>query len=317
VSADEIVHRRELDAPRELVWRCLTEPVELARFWGPAGMHTPVEGIVVELREGGRFETPMVGEHGTHTMAATFTEVDPPATLSWRETASGMHTTSTLRDLGDGRTELVVHQRHVPEPARTPEAQAGFGTSLDKLGEHVARHAWIATTYAGLADLLEHDDRWDDPSLCEGWRARHVVAHVTMPVRLDAASFGAEMAAAGGDFGVLSDTVAARDSALPVTELLGQLRSPDLHAWEPPAGGSRGALVHAVVHSLDVTVAGGAPPVAPPAALAAVRDVLADGTVFDVDLTRVDLDDPALHAAHAVALLAGRTLPDGRSLRQR
>jgi uncharacterized protein YndB with AHSA1/START domain len=139
VSADELVHQRVFQAPRALVWRCLTEPAELARFWGPRGMTTPLEGIVVELRVGGRFETSMVGEHGSHRMAATFTEVVPPERLAWVESATGLHTTSTLTDLGDGSTEVVVHQRHVPEPMRAPEAQAGFRTSLDKLAEHLAR----------------------------------------------------------------------------------------------------------------------------------------------------------------------------------
>jgi uncharacterized protein YndB with AHSA1/START domain len=139
VSDDEVVHRRVFSAPRELVWRCLTEPAELAQFWGPRGMSTPLDGIVVELHAGGRFETLMVGDRGSHRMVATFTEVVPPGLLAWVETASGMHTTSTLTDLGDGRTEVVVHQRHVPEPMRSPEARAGFLTSLDELEVHLAR----------------------------------------------------------------------------------------------------------------------------------------------------------------------------------
>jgi uncharacterized protein YndB with AHSA1/START domain len=137
---DELVSRRVLRSPRELVWRCLTEPAELAQFWGPRGMSTPLDGIVVELHTGGRFETGMVGEHGSHRMLATFTEVVAPERLAWVEPASGMHTTSTLTDLGDGSTELVIRQRHVPEPMRSPEARVGFLSSLDKLEEHLARH---------------------------------------------------------------------------------------------------------------------------------------------------------------------------------
>jgi uncharacterized protein YndB with AHSA1/START domain len=139
VSEDELIHRRVLRAPRELVWRCLTEPAELAQFWGPRGTVTPPEGIVVELREGGRFETLMVGEPGSHRMVATFTEVVAPERLAWVEPASGLHTTNTLSDLGDGTTEVVIHQRHVPEPMRSAEARAGFLTSLDKLEDHLAR----------------------------------------------------------------------------------------------------------------------------------------------------------------------------------
>jgi uncharacterized protein YndB with AHSA1/START domain len=66
VRADELLYSRVFRAPRPLVWRCLTEPAELAQFWGPRGMTTPMDGIVVGLRVGGRFETLMVA-----TAAAT------------------------------------------------------------------------------------------------------------------------------------------------------------------------------------------------------------------------------------------------------
>jgi len=138
MNEDELIYRRVFRAPRELVWRCLTEPAELAQFWGPAGMATPIDGIVVELHPGGRFETLMLGEHGSHRMVATFTEVIAPERLSWIESATGMHTTSTLTDLGDDRTAVVIHQQYVPEPMRVPEARAGFLTSLDKLEDHLA-----------------------------------------------------------------------------------------------------------------------------------------------------------------------------------
>jgi uncharacterized protein YndB with AHSA1/START domain len=137
--SDTLTYRRKLPAPRELVWRCLTEPAELAQFWGPSGMSTPLDGIVVELRPGGRFETAMVGEHGTHRMVATFTDVVPVERLAWIEPATGMHTTSTLTDLGDGSTEVVIRQEHVPEAMLAPEAQAGFRTSLDKLANHLVK----------------------------------------------------------------------------------------------------------------------------------------------------------------------------------
>jgi len=190
--------------------------------------------------------------------------------------------------------------------------------------------SWVAPTCEGLADLFDSAPAasWDAPSLCAGWQVRHVVAHVTMPARLTPEQFGAEMAAAGGDFGVLSDTVAARDSALPAAELLAALRSPVLHGWQPPGGGAVGALSHAVIHSLDVTVALGRPPVAPQEAVTALLDQLtaADGAWFGVDLTGVRLevtdtgwswgggDVVRAGSDELVALLSGRALPDGRAL---
>lgn len=188
---------------------------------------------------------------------------------------------------------------------------------------------WVAQTYDGLAELLDHGPAatWQAPTLCAGWQVRHLVAHVTMPVRLTPERFGAEMAAAGGDFTRLSDTVAARDGELPADRLLDDLRSPQLHAWQPPGGGAAGALSHAVIHSLDVTLALGRSPVAPGDAVTAVRDALtaADGAIFGIDLTGVRLEadtgwtwgqgEPVRgDGGSLVALLSGRTLPDGRSL---
>jgi uncharacterized protein (TIGR03083 family) len=150
----------------------------------------------------------------------------------------------------------------------------------------------VAPTCNGLAEVLETAGAWDKPSLCDKWLVRHVVAHMTMPARLTPEQFGAELAAAGGDFGVLSDTVAARDASLPEEDLLGQLRSQKLHGWQPPGGGAAGALSHAVIHSLDVTIALGRPTVAPGEAVTAVLDLLtgANGAWFGVDLTDVRLE---------------------------
>jgi uncharacterized protein (TIGR03083 family) len=190
--------------------------------------------------------------------------------------------------------------------------------------------AWVAPTCDGLAGMLAAAPpaTWDAPSLCEGWQVRHVVAHLTMPARLTPEQFGAELVAAGGDFGRLSDAVAARDATRPVADHLAALRSPLLHAWQPPGGGAAGALSHAVIHSLDVTVALDRPAVAPRDAVISVLDQLvgANGAIFGLDLTGVRLEatDTAwswgsgevvqADSDRLVALLSGRNLPDGRVL---
>ena len=138
MNDDEFVVRRTFAAPRELVWRCLTDPAELAHFWGPEGMVTPPDGIVVQLHPGGRFETLMLGEHGSYRMVATFTEVVPPERLGWIEPSTGVQTISILHDIGDGRTEVVIQQRNLPGSMRTPQAHAGFLTSLDRFQRHLA-----------------------------------------------------------------------------------------------------------------------------------------------------------------------------------
>jgi uncharacterized protein YndB with AHSA1/START domain len=137
---DEFTYRRVHTAPRELVFACMTTPSHLAQFWGPTGTHTPLDQIVVDLSPGGAFETTMVNDTdgSEHRMRAVYTEVDPPATLSWREIESGVITTITFSDLGDGTTEVVTHQSGLPPHYRTPQARAGWQTSVDRFAAYLS-----------------------------------------------------------------------------------------------------------------------------------------------------------------------------------
>jgi hypothetical protein len=67
----------------------------------------PVDGIIVDLRPGGRFEMLMLGPHGSYRMVATFTEIVAPERLAWIEPSSGMHTTSALDELDEYLTQLM------------------------------------------------------------------------------------------------------------------------------------------------------------------------------------------------------------------
>ena len=197
------------------------------------------------------------------------------------------------------------------------------------LGTDADLAAAIADEYRALADLLEAAETtvWDAPSLCDRWRTREVVAHMTMPARYSGPEFMAELEAAGGDFTLLSDTVAERDGALPVETLLSGLRSDVLHGWEPPGGGLEGALTHCVIHGLDIIEAVPLERRVPAARLAGVLGIVArpgSPNVFGVDLSGVELRADDLDwsfgsgalvsgPAQALALVAcGRRLPWGR-----
>jgi uncharacterized protein (TIGR03083 family) len=187
----------------------------------------------------------------------------------------------------------------------------------------------VADEYGVLADLLESagTEVWDAPSLCEGWRTREVVAHMTMPSRYDGPAFMAELEAAGGDFSRLSNVVAARDGARPAASLVADLRSAALHSWQPPGGGVEGARIHCVIHVLDIVEAVPLERHVPDARIRSVLDLVAsEGTPnqFGVDLSTVELVADDLHwsagtgvtvtgRAQALALVAcGRLLPAGR-----
>jgi uncharacterized protein (TIGR03083 family) len=187
----------------------------------------------------------------------------------------------------------------------------------------------VAESYTALADLLGglRDNGWDAASLCEGWRIREVVAHVTMPVRYDEDAFMAELRDCEFDFTKLSNRIAARDAALPTADLLANLRDPALHAWTPPGGGADRALDHVVIHGLDVTVALDAPRASSDTAIRTTLDGLTRGgghdrfgtVVAGRRLEAIDVDwsygAGALLSGVSgdlVAHLAGRRVPAGR-----
>jgi uncharacterized protein YndB with AHSA1/START domain len=131
---------RVFDAPREVVFRCMIEPEHLTHFWGPVGMSTPLASITVEPWAGGRFETIMVNDESgeEYPSRGVFVDVIEPERLVWTEPEFGITSTSTFTDLGDGRTEVHIHQSDLPEQFATPEAREGFNSSLDRFAAYLA-----------------------------------------------------------------------------------------------------------------------------------------------------------------------------------
>jgi len=97
----------------------------------------------------------------------------------------------------------------------------------------------VAAEFLALADLLDAvpGSQWDTPSLCEGWRVREVVAHMTMAARYSEDEFMAKLRACDFDFTLLSNQIASRDAALPTAELVANLRADVMQHWTPPGGG--------------------------------------------------------------------------------
>ena len=139
VGTDELLISRVFDAPRELVFRCMIDPQHLTHFWGPKGTSTPLDDISVDARAGGVFETVMVNDAdgSRYPMRAVYLEIVEPEKLVWTDPTSGMTTTSTFSDIGGSRTEVRIHQTHVPAAYLSAEAQAGFSSSLDRFATYL------------------------------------------------------------------------------------------------------------------------------------------------------------------------------------
>jgi uncharacterized protein YndB with AHSA1/START domain len=107
----EIVLTRELDAPRELVWRAYTEPEHAPNWFGPNGFSNTVHEM--DVRVGGRWRFIMHGPDGTdYSNRIVYQEVVQPERLVFLhgedvdDDPGAFHVTLTLEDLG-GRTRLT------------------------------------------------------------------------------------------------------------------------------------------------------------------------------------------------------------------
>jgi uncharacterized protein YndB with AHSA1/START domain len=139
----ELHFSRTFDAPRDLVFACMTDADHLTHFWGPTGVSAPRQRITLDARPGGAFETVMVNDAdgSEYPTSAVFDEVRPPELLVWTESHTGMRVRSEFIALGPDRTEVRILQTFVPEAFLKPEAQAGFLSSLDRFAAYLARLA--------------------------------------------------------------------------------------------------------------------------------------------------------------------------------
>jgi uncharacterized protein YndB with AHSA1/START domain len=145
VSAQEITITRVLAAPRELAWRAWTEPEQLARWSVKRGWIVPLETITMEVRPGGAFRLTVVhDEDGSEvTIRGVYREVveperlvvEEPADDAWHE---GAMNTMTFTDLGDARTEVVLHATIRMPVEMRGAAETELASSLDRVAEHLA-----------------------------------------------------------------------------------------------------------------------------------------------------------------------------------
>jgi uncharacterized protein YndB with AHSA1/START domain len=67
-----------INAPRELVWKAMTEPEHQNKWWGPDGFHN--EDMKMDFRVGGEWTFVMIGPDGTRfPNHAVFKEITPPS----------------------------------------------------------------------------------------------------------------------------------------------------------------------------------------------------------------------------------------------
>jgi uncharacterized protein YndB with AHSA1/START domain len=108
-SDREIQIERIFHAPRERVWRALTDPKWVAEWWG-RGNQLVVERMEVE--RGGHWRFVEHSPEGVHGFEGRYAEVTPPERIVQTFEWDGMpgHVgieTAVFTDLGGGRTRVV------------------------------------------------------------------------------------------------------------------------------------------------------------------------------------------------------------------
>jgi uncharacterized protein YndB with AHSA1/START domain len=144
MSAQEITITRVFDAPRELVWAAWTDPEQLPHWWGRRGWTAVRSSITMDVRPGGTFRVTSVSdEDGAEmTTVAVYREVVEPQRLVFEEPAEhawhdGAVSVLTFTDLGDGRTEMVLHATIRTTDDLRGLAEAGLTSAIDRLAEHL------------------------------------------------------------------------------------------------------------------------------------------------------------------------------------
>ncbi|TMB96599.1 MAG: SRPBCC domain-containing protein [Chloroflexi bacterium] len=154
-SGDVLVIERVFEAPRELVWKAWTEPERMMRWWGPEGFTCPV--CEIDFRVGGKWLNCMRSPEGQEFWSTgVYREIVPrqrivttdsfadekgnvvPASHygMTAEIAMEMLITVTFEE-SDSKTRLTLRHEGLPAAEREG-AQAGWGTSLDKLAAYLA-----------------------------------------------------------------------------------------------------------------------------------------------------------------------------------
>ncbi len=161
-SSKDFVISRVFDAPRDLLWKCFTEPERMKQWWGPKGVK--VVKAKMDLRPGGTYHYGMETPDGKVMWGKfVYREIVPPSKLvfinSFSDEDGGLtrHPMSaswplemlsvfTFEEQQGGKTKFTI--RWSPHNATAEEQQTfdaghtsmtqGWGGTLDQLAAYLA-----------------------------------------------------------------------------------------------------------------------------------------------------------------------------------
>ena len=145
-KSKDFVMTRVFDAPRDLLWKCFTDPERMKHWWGPKGF--TVIASKMDLRVGGTYHYGMTAPNGAPMWGLfTYREIVPGERLvfvnSFSDEKGGvtrhpghqkwplrMLSTFTFEDAAGGKTKFTVRWQTLNA---TPEEQNTFDTMHDSM----------------------------------------------------------------------------------------------------------------------------------------------------------------------------------------
>ena len=139
----EVVITREFDAPRELVFKAVTDPKLIPQWWGPRYLSTEVDKM--DVRPGGQWrfinrnaEGNEFGFHGVyHEILAPERIIDTFEFEGLPETGHVALETMKLEELSGGRTRLITQSVFQTLADRDGMLQSGMEGGLNETYERL------------------------------------------------------------------------------------------------------------------------------------------------------------------------------------
>ena len=134
----ELMLERKIPFARELVWKAMTDPEHVNRWWGPDGFRN--EGVIMDFRVGGAWTFEMVGPDGTrYPNYVVFKEITPPSKLVF-DHGDGermwFETTVTLQEIDSGT--LITLRQLFPSREFRDEVVSKYG-AIEGGKQHLAK----------------------------------------------------------------------------------------------------------------------------------------------------------------------------------
>jgi uncharacterized protein YndB with AHSA1/START domain len=181
----EILMSREFDAPRDLVWRAMTDPKQVVKWWGPRGFSTTIQEM--DVRPGGVWNHVMHGPDGTdYPNQSVFTEIVKPQRICFSHggakkggPAANFQATWSFDSLDAGaRTRVTIHMVFPTAQERDTVVKVygaieGGNQTLARLAEELAKtpvviertfDAPVATVWKAITEI-DQMRKWYFPML--------------------------------------------------------------------------------------------------------------------------------------------------------